>query len=214
MTDEPKEPTVQLEKPAQPAPSAPVTDTQDVIDWEARYKGASKKINELTSVKAELEAKQADYSTQIEQLKSQLGIKDVEKDTAVGEYQKQLETALQEQSQAKKELESLQAYKAKMDMAKKLGAPELVNIIDRIPYVEDPEALETIMKDFVSWGNDFAKRREEQLMAGVTPPVAATEFTDQLPQTHDSWRQQLLDGNNKEGLTWDRYWEWAKTHGE
>jgi len=53
------------------------------IDWEARYKGASTKINELTTKLRDIETQLTAKTSSEEQLRTQLGVKDVEKDSAV-----------------------------------------------------------------------------------------------------------------------------------
>jgi small-conductance mechanosensitive channel len=208
--DPTKPPEQQGDPPAQQGGSASASTGGDNIDWEARYRGSVSKINELQGTIKTLQEQQAAKTSEIEQLRAQLTTKDVEKDAYVGEHKKQLEKALSENSELRKELTQLRALKAKMDMAKKLEAPQLMPILDRIPYAEDPEALESIMKDFVSWGQGFAKEREAQLMAGVTETVAQASAKKATPNSHDEWLKliQSSPAADQDRL-WKEYWEWG-----
>ena len=179
-------------------------------DWEGRYKGASRRINELMVELKEVKEQLSSKTSEAERLKSDLSLKDVEKDTAVGERDKTLEQKIAELNEASRELKDLRAYKAKAEIAKKLD-PRLLTISDRIPAVEDEDAQEAIMKDFLDWGDRIAKQREDQLLAGVTPTVT-TPAEEGLPTTREEWNRALTTtplGPEREEL-WARYWEWAK----
>lgn len=157
------------------------------IDWEARYKGASQKINELMNRITELEGQLSSRASEVEQHKASLSIKDVEKDAAINSYKTQLEAALAKSQQDQSELRELRALKSKLDIAKKLGASHLVPILDKIPYVDNPEAMEDVVKSFMDWGKDLVKERESQLLAGVTPASPAAVTTPALPTSSKDW---------------------------
>lgn len=166
--------------PAQPAPT---------INWEERYKGASTKINELMTQIASLQSQLSALTSENEQLKSGLSIKDVEKDAAIQPYKAQLEQALSAKTAAETELSGLRALKAKLDAAKELNAASLFPVLDKIPHVDNPEAQKEIMKTFMDWGNDLVKQREQQLLAGVTPPPpSAASLAAKLPATVQEWQ--------------------------
>lgn len=192
--------------PGQPAAQ------QVTVDWESRYKGASTVINNQAEKIKALEAQLSSLTSEAEQSKSQLGVKDVEKSIAIGEYQKQLEKALTENSQATNELRELRAVKAKIELARKLNAPELLPILDSIPYVDNPEAMETIMKGFIGWGNDLVSRREKELRAGVTPPVGpSTQIS--TPQNGVDWQKHINNlplGSPERQKAMDDWWQWGK----
>lgn len=206
MTETPEQPNVDTTTTVQQV--AAVTTPPE--DWEGRYKGSSQKINVLTVENKELKTQLSDLTSQSERLKADLSLKDVEKTAAIGERDKTLEQKVTELGESTKELKELRSYKAKAEIAKKLD-PRLLTIIDSIPAVEDPDAQEAIMKDFMSWGDDIAKEREDQLLAGVTPTIV-TPAEEGLPTTRVDWNQ-LLDatpaGPKKEKL-WSNYWDWAK----
>jgi chromosome segregation ATPase len=208
MTDSPEQTPVQQQS-GQQGSSAP----QAGENWEARYKGSVRKIEELTLKVRDLEGQLGTKSSETEQIRSQLSVKDVEKDVAVSEHRKQLEKALQDKSQTDSELTELRAFKAKVDLAKELKAPHLVDIIDRIPYVSDPEQMKVIMNDFVGWGQTLVKEREAQLMAGTTPGVQAVASTPSDPTNADDWmkRIQATDDPVKKQDLWNKYWNWGQT---
>jgi len=188
----------------------PTVTTPPSEDWESRYKGASRLINQLTVEVKDLKVQLSEKTSELERLKSDLSIKDVEKDAAVGERDKTLEQKITELNEAKRELKDLRAYKTKAEIAKKLD-PRLLTIIDRIPAVEDIDAQEQIMKDFITWGDQIAKQRESQILAGVTP-TNVTSADEGLPTTREEWNRQLAQtplGPEREKL-WEHYWEWAK----
>ncbi|HMN11162.1 MAG TPA: hypothetical protein PKD55_02410 [Bellilinea sp.] len=197
---------VQQEVPEQQTPS---------IDWEARYKGASQKINELMEKSKTLEGQLASRTSEIEQYKTQLSMKDVEKDTSIGEYRKQLEKVMADKSAADKELAELRAMKAKVEVVRELDAPHLMKIIDKIPYVEDPDAMKTIIKDFADWGNEIAKEREKQILAGVTPPISSVTQAKAAPKSSAEWEAHInsLPVGPEREKAWADYWSWGKSQG-
>jgi chromosome segregation ATPase len=203
---------VQQEPTENPTESSQQSPVQQVEDWERRYKGSVKKIEELTLSKRDLEAQLAEKASRLEQLDSQLGIKDVEKDTALRERDKKLEELLQSKSQADQELETLRAMQLKLEVIKELRQPKLIEIVDKIPNLTDKEALTTVMKDFASWGNSLAKEREDQILAGYTPPVSASTSTSK-PTTHSGWMEYVNNlpmGSDERNTAMDEYWAWGQ----
>lgn len=214
MTD--GETPVQPDNSGQQANPNPAPASGENINWEARYKGSVTKINELQATIKTLTDQITVLTSDKEQLAQQLNIKDVEKDAAVGEYKKQLEQAVGSKSQADRELAELRAMKAKLDMARKLEAPQLVQILDRIPYVEDEAALETIMKDFMNWRQEGAKEREKQILAGVTPGLAGSPAgSPAMPNSAKDWEAHInaLPLGEQREKAWNDYFEWGKANG-
>lgn len=196
--------------PVQQAP-APV---QQTIDWEQRYKGASQKINELMTQISTLQGQLQTASSEIEQLRSGLSIKDVEKDAAIQPYKTQLEQALSAKTAAESELSGLRALKAKLDAAKELNATSLFPVLDKIPHVDNPDAQKEIMKTFMDWGNDLVKQREQQLLAGVTPPPpAASSVAAKLPATVQEWQAYVNGiplGTPEREKAMQDWWKWGQ----
>jgi len=196
--------------PVQQAP-APV---QQTIDWEQRYKGASQKINELMTQITTLQGQLQTASSEIEQLRSGLSIKDVEKDAAIQPYKTQLEQALTAKTAAESELSGLRALKAKLDAAKELNATSLFPVLDKIPHVDNPDAQKEIMKTFMDWGNDLVKQREQQLLAGVTPPPPSTSsVAAKVPATVQEWQAYVNSiplGTPEREKAMQDWWKWGQ----
>jgi hypothetical protein len=106
----------------------------------------------------------------------------------------------------------LLALKQKIDIAKELGRPDLVEVADAIPSIEDPAILKEIMAGMAKWSDGLVQAREKQLLSGVTPPVAAVQtVTTVLPPIEDetAWRAYVngaADPKEKQR----RFDEWSK----
>ena len=181
----------------------------------ARYNGLVRKVEQLTldsrSVTEQLTAK----TSEIEQLRAQLSVKDTEKSAAVGERDKQLQTAITSRTELETEVAGLRALKLKMDVIKKLNRPDLVRIADKIPNMTDPEALETVLKEFASFADEAVTSREKQLLAGVTPGLNSGQaVSNTLPGDDKSWTAHIEKqplGSEDRQKAWDQYWLWLET---
>lgn len=184
------------------------------VDWEARYKGSVRKVEELTIRVRDLEAQLAGVSSEKEQYKAQLGTKDVEKDVAVGERDKLLQTAVQEKSRLETELAELRGLKLKVEVIRELGRPELIRIADRIPAMTDKEALKTVLQDFAGFADDLVQQREKQLLAGVTPPPSSGGSTKLvLPASEGEWEKHINAlplGSKERAKAFDDYYGWLE----
>ena len=169
MSDIPAPAPDQQDNPGQQAPAA----QSQGENWKARYDGLVKKVEELTLVNRSQNDQLAQMSSQTEQLKAQLGIKETEKQVAVGEHSKRLQDALTAQAASQTELDALRALKLQVEVAQELGRPELLKLASRLPAMTDKEALKTVMQDFASFADEAVKAREKQLMSGVTPPLGS-----------------------------------------
>lgn len=161
------------------------------VDWEARYKGASTIINQLTADKQALQAQLTQALSEKEQALAQLALKDTEKSVAVGERDNQLKAIVEANSNLEQEVLRLRALEAKVKVANKLGNPGLLPILDTIPNVADEAALETLMKQVSDWGNSLVKNRESQLLAGSAPAATPTPVSDALPQDNKGWQEYV-----------------------
>ena len=52
-----------------------------------------------------------------------------------------------------------------------MGRSDLLEIMDAIPNLEDEEALKSVFETFTGYADKQVKRREQELLSGVTPPV-------------------------------------------
>jgi len=165
--------------------------TSDQVDWEARYKGSVAKIEQLTVAQRDLQTQLEAKSSETEQLSSQLGIKDTEKDVAISERDKRLEQELLTNQELVAKNEQLTAFKLKADIASELGMPELLAIAEHIPNLTDKEALTTVMKDFSSFTQTQVKKREEQILAGVEVSTGGQHTEATTPTTDKGWEEHI-----------------------
>jgi hypothetical protein len=201
MSDQPNTPDQQAPS-GQQAVGAPE-------NWEARYKGAVRKIEELTLGNRDLTAQLAAKASEIEQLKVQLSTKDVEKTVAVSERDTKLEQFIKESADLQSKLKELAAFQAKVKMAQEINRPELIKIIDRIPAVEDPQVLKGIMEDFTRFADDLVKEREKQIFSGVLPPIGPGS-APQKPTSSASWEKHINTlplGSKERAAAMDEYYD-------
>jgi chromosome segregation ATPase len=184
---------------------------QQGTEWEARYKGSVKKIEELTLANRSLNEQLTTKTSEIEQLRAQLGVKDLEKTTAVSERDRLLQEALQKSSTMEQQLKDAQGMQLKIQVAKEIGHPELIKIMDRIPTMTDKETLTAVMKDFVDFAADSVKEREKQLLAGVTPGFGGTGQPQKVTPTNakewDALINSLPLGSQERNKAFDDYYE-------
>ncbi|MCK5308927.1 MAG: hypothetical protein KAJ73_09970 [Zetaproteobacteria bacterium] len=178
-----------VQTPGQPA--SPPPDPTDGVNWEARYKGMVKKVEELTLGSQSKDTQLSEKVSEIERLSAELGLKDTEKTVAVGERDKQLTVLSEAKSASDTELARLRSLEMKVKIANKIGSPGMLAIVDSIPSVDDEEALEALMKNISDWGDQKVKVRETELLAGVTPDVTATPAQVDLPTTNEDWQAHV-----------------------
>ena len=141
----------------------------------------------------------------------QLDAKETEKTIAVSERDKKIQDALTAQTAADKELADLRAMQRKVKVAKALGRSDLLEIMDAIPNLEDEEALKSVFETFTGYADKQVKRREQELLSGVTPPVASTQTTAQVPASKDGWQKFINSkplGSAERVTAQDQYWDW------
>ncbi|HEY45699.1 MAG TPA: hypothetical protein G4O14_02810 [Anaerolineae bacterium] len=206
----PAEPVVA--PPVTPAPATPPAgSTPDGFVEKGRFDGAIRKIEELTiasrSHAEELKAK----DLEIERLTASLSSKDIEKTVAVGERDKNLETALTENQALLTEVQQLRAYKMKVETAREMGRPELIQILDKIPDLADAEVLKSVMADFVKFREDGIKERETALLSGITPPAPPIHNAPEKPTTGEGWSAYVNKfpiGSKERQAAFDEWGDW------
>jgi hypothetical protein len=215
MPDDVQTPGQQDNPPGQQVNTNPGTTT---VDWEARYKGSVATIEKLTLEKRGLETELAAKTSELEQLRIQLGQKDTEHQVAVVERDKQIQTITAAKAEADSELANLRALKMKVDVATELGHPELLKIAARIPNMNDPEALKGVMQDFLGFADSMVKEREKQLLNGLTPGVAAVNQAPSAPSSKEAWINKINSlqlGSPERAKALDDYGDWLeKTHAQ
>jgi hypothetical protein len=201
--------------PPEPTPPAKPPDDPAAPDGfveQKRFTGAIQKIQTLTE---ELRAKDQELAakdSQIEQTKQNLAVKEAEFTAGYGERDKQLEAALKEKQAIEDEKATLEGKMRKIDLAKELGHPELVNIIDTIPTFEDNDLQKKAMEDILSFSDQRVKAREESLLAGITPAVSPTSPSDAKPATDEAWKASIAAETDpqKRQTLFDDWFEWGQ----
>ena len=198
----------QQDNPGQQAQTPSASPTEE---WKKRYDGAVRKIEELVGQVRKLEAELAQSRTQIEQLNAQLGLKDAEKQAAVGERDKQIQELVGKSQQLEGEMARLKALELKISVAKELGRPDLIKIAERIPDLTDKEALTVVMKDIVSFADEAVAEREKQLLAGVSVTAGTSQGAPKTPQSEEAWERYIDSlplGSIERARAMDDYGDW------
>lgn len=180
-----------------------------------RFTGAIQKIQTLTEEARTADQELAAKNSEIEQLKQQQAVKDAETQAGYGERDKQLEAALKGKLEIEAESSLLKGTLRKIEIAKELGHPELVSIIDTIPTFEDEDLQKKAMEDILSFSDARVKAREESLLAGVTPTVSpTTPVGDGQPASNEAWESSIAAEQDptKRQVMFDDWWEWREKH--
>ena len=183
-------------------------------DWEARYKGLVKKVEELTLANRSVNEQLAAKTSELEQLRGQLVVKDAEKSATVGERDKLLQAVTQEKTALESELAELRGLKLKVEAIQELGRPDLLKIAHRIPGMTDKEALKTVLQDFAGFADELVQKREKDLLAGVTPALSsAGNARPGIPNSEQEWEghiNSLMLGSRERMKAMDDYYVWLE----
>lgn len=212
MSDNPEQVLDQQQSPGQQTAGAAGTAPAGYIEI-ARYNGLVRKVEELTLTNRGLNEQLTAKSSETEQLKGQLSIKDVEKSTAVGERDTRLNQLLTEKSTLDNEIKELRGLKLKVEVANELKRPELLRLAERIPALEDKEALRAIMEDFAKFADEAVSAREAQLLAGVTPISGPGSVTADEPASPQAWLEKINSlqlGSPERAKALNQYGDWLE----
>jgi vacuolar-type H+-ATPase subunit I/STV1 len=198
----------------QTTPVVPPQQGSSATDWEARYKGLVKKVEELTLANRTASEQLAAKTSELEQLRSQLVVKDAEKSASVGERDKLLQQTVQEKTSLEAKLAELQGLALKVEAITELGRPELLKIAGRLPNMTDKEALKVVLQDFAGFADELVQKREKDLLAGVTPPLSsAGNVKTGLPASENEWESHINSfdlGTRERQQAMDNYWGWLE----
>jgi len=190
LQQEPPEPA--STPPAQPAPVVkPTAGPAEEMVPLARFTGAIQKVDQLTMKVKDLETNILSKNSEIEQLKLGLQTKGQETDIVVGERENLISSQNAELVALRQEAKELRAFRQKVEMAKELGRPELINALHIIPTMESKEALRSVMSDVLSFRDEGALQRERELTSGVLPHTPQLGDVDEKPSTHDGWQRRV-----------------------
>src|SRR5512143_1236233 len=122
MTEEvqtPVEQTPQTQVPPQQVANANPSGSN--VDWKARYDGLVRKVEELTLTNRSLNDQLGAKTSELEQLRSQLVVKDAEKTASVSQRDQLLQSITQEKTALEGELADLRSLKLKVEAIQELG---------------------------------------------------------------------------------------------
>lgn len=208
MTEEVQTPVEQV------APQTPPQQGQNPVDWKARYDGLVRKVEELTLANRALNEQLAAKTSEMEQLRGQLVVKDTEKQVSVSERDKLLQQAVQEKQALEAQLAELKGLALKVEAINELGRPELLKIAGRLPSMTDKEALKTVLQDFAGFADELVQKREKDLLAGVTPALSsAGNVKTGLPASENEWENHINSlglGTRERQKAMDEYWNWLE----
>jgi hypothetical protein len=188
--------------------------TQSQVDWKARYDGLVRKVEELTLTNRTLNDQLGTKTSELEQLRSQLVVKDAEKSASVSQRDQLLQSITQEKTALEGELADLRGLKLKVEAIQELGRPELLRVAHRIPGMTDKEALKVVLQDFAGLVDEQVSAREKQLLAGVTPAVSSAGNVKAAdPSSEQDW-ERLINakplGSRERQQAFDQYYVWLE----
>jgi uncharacterized small protein (DUF1192 family) len=203
-----------------PAPVGTVTPQQvpDGFIEKPRFDGLIKKVEELTLAGRELNSQLGLKSSEIEQLKIQLGIKETEKSAVSSERDTKIQDLVLKNTQAEKELTELKALKFKLEAITEMGRPDLLPLLANIPNMTDKDALKIVLKEFADFADRKVKEREQVLLAGLTPGLSANQQQSNpgLPTSDGEWGDYINKfdlGSKERAAAMDAWGKWLEqTH--
>jgi DNA repair exonuclease SbcCD ATPase subunit len=165
---------------------------QPEVDWEARYKGSVKKIDEKHAELKVLQEKLNEANARVAELEANQSQLSTTQTVQQAEWQKKVEELTEKTIQLNAEIEPLRAEKAKAEIARSMGAAHLFPILDRIPYSPDPDVQKQIIKDFSDWGKNLTQETEQRLLAGSSPSIPTVDPQEKsVPQSADQWQRHV-----------------------
>lgn len=191
------------EAPASPVQQAASGFDPDKFVEKERFSGAIQKIQSLTSEKDRITAELNAKNSELEQLRVRLAEQDAGSQALVGQRDKNIEELTQKATELERKMKAQELDLQKVKLAREIGRPDLIEILDTIPSVEDPEAMKTIMQNIAGFADTQVKRRETELLSGVTPGVSSVQNAEStLPKPDDAtaWEKLLnnMDPYSKE----------------
>jgi len=201
--------------PPEPTPQDPpkTDDPSEPMVEQKRFTGAIQKIQTLTEELRSKDQEAAALNSQLEQLKTQQAVKDAEAQAGYGERDKKLEAALLEKTTIEAEAATLKSMMRKIEIAKELGHPELVEIIDTIPTFDDEALQKKAMEDILGFSEKRVQEREKSLLSGITPAVSPTPAPGEvLPATNEAWTASIEaePDQTKRTVLFDKWWDWRQ----
>lgn len=194
-TNTPEQPVEQeANAPAQQETSSEIN-LENFVPKE-RFTGAIQKIQSLTDRAQALEKQLAEKNSGLEQLQLTLAEKEAGTQTLVSQREQQIGELTNQISELQRQLTISEINMRKVEIAKEIGHPELIQILDTIPNAENEEQLRTMMKNIADFTTSQVSTRERELMAGVTTPVTSVDnVQNTYPEAADAkaWENRLKE---------------------
>jgi hypothetical protein len=187
---------------------------QQQTDWQARYNGQQVKLQQNAATIQALSSQVAELQQQVANLSVQLGAKDGEHTTQVGQRDQTIQALNQEVSSLKTQIATLQGLQSKLSIVKKLNRPELISIMDAVPASEDPAQLEQLFNNLIGFTDSMVQARERQLTAGVTPTGGGNGVPSKpKPATSQDWEKHLNSlplGSKERETAMNDWYAWTR----
>ena len=210
MSDEPNTtPDQQDQTSGQQAGDHPET------DWESRFKGLQRKYNLLMETKSELEEQLTSLTSQREQLEKKADTLSVERDTLLSENQTKINELTRMLDEKDNSIKELSSYQKKVKIAKEMGHPELVRVIDSVPNTDDEDTIKDAFKAIIELTQDAVRYREEQLFEGQMPGGLDNDAPP-LPTTERGWQdyvEKLPVGSQGRSDAMDAWFDFTQREG-
>jgi chromosome segregation ATPase len=193
------------------SPGQQAGDTQ-TTDWEARFKGLQRKYNALVEQHGDLESRIGSLSSEKEQLESRIDTLSTEKDSINSQNQSKIDELTQSLAEKEETLSKLTTFQKKVQIARDMGHPELVKVVDSVPDSDDEEVIKKHFKSILDLTSDLVKAREEQLSEGLSPGGVDSDGAP-LPNTHEGWQELINDlplGSRDRAKAQDQYFQWTR----
>jgi len=175
---------VLAETPGQPAQTPSTPDGYVEV---ARFNGLMQRNEALTAQLTEATGNLATRSSSLEQSKKELVDQAAAQEVQVGENTLKV-TELTEQvstlTAANLDYNSLQL---KLKVANELGRPDLMALAQHIPNSTDEAVIKDALTAFAGFSDGAVKKREDQLLSGVSPAGSAGGVAPKAPTTPQGW---------------------------
>jgi hypothetical protein len=203
---------------SQPDPAqTPATNpgqTGEPIDWEGRYKGAMRVLNQKTQELNGLQEQLTGANDTVQSLQQQVQNSQATWDASRQTLEQQVATLTGERDQGAQQLKELQAYQVKMQALAEY--PDLFPLADTIPNIEDPDTMKSHLDALSKSVDQVAQQKAERLTAGLTPgntaPNAQPKYSYSTP---DEWQTAMNNaaGSEKFQELSDAYLRWVSQGG-
>jgi chromosome segregation ATPase len=185
-----------------------------VVDWEGRYKGAMRVLNQKTQELTSLQEQLTGANNTVQSLQTQLQNGQAQWDATRQGLEQQVATITGERDQAQQTATELQAYQVKMQALAEF--PELFPLADSIPNMDNPETMKEYLTGLQKNVDQVAEQKAQRLTAGLTPGATnPAQQTGYKYTTQEEWQNamnQAAGGEEFQKIS-DAYLQWVQQGG-